>query len=47
LTQEQQRCLVAAIGEKAFAELMGSQRAPTLDEVAKIKGCGIPVGTGP
>jgi hypothetical protein len=37
LTQEQQRCLVAAIGEKAFAELMGSQRAPTLEEVAKIK----------
>ncbi len=46
LTPGQQKCLVSAIGEGAFRELMNGQRPPTQNEVGKIQGCGIPMGSG-
>ena len=44
LTPEQQSCIIEAIGETAFSELISEQRPPTLEEIQKIEACEVPIG---
>jgi len=45
LTQEQQSCIIEAIGDTAFDELYAGQRRPTPEEIQKIEVCE-PTGPG-
>ena len=47
LIQEQQTCVIEAIGETAFSELFTGQRPPTPEELQKIEACGVPLGSDP
>jgi len=40
LTEEQQSCIIEAIGETAFSEIVTGQRPPTQEELQKIEACG-------
>ncbi len=42
LTPEQQSCVIEAIGETAFSELLTGQRPPTMEEIQKIEPCDLP-----
>ena len=47
LTPEQQDCVIEAIGETAFSKLFTGQRPPSLEEIAKIEACRVPIGPSP